>query len=95
MHHVAGRERQASKIHTTDLFEVAPEPNIAAHIIEQSSHFPWQQKTGRQAERRGRRKTPMYSHSRPSVFMMEQTVQVPISRGTLYVHRNSGVVSSL
>lgn len=34
-----------SKIHTTDLFEVVPEPNIVAHITEQNSHFPWQQKT--------------------------------------------------
>ncbi|KAG7474890.1 hypothetical protein JOB18_019226, partial [Solea senegalensis] len=29
-------ERRPSKIHTTDLFEVVPEPNIAAHIIEQN-----------------------------------------------------------
>ncbi|KAK2844113.1 hypothetical protein Q5P01_010772 [Channa striata] len=42
--------RGLSKIHTTDLFEVVPEPNIVAHITEQNSHFPWQQKTERQRE---------------------------------------------
>lgn len=43
-------ERLPSKIHTTDPFEVVPEPNIVAHITEQNSHFPWQQKTERKGE---------------------------------------------
>lgn len=43
-------ERLPSKIHTTDPFEVVPELNIVAHITEQNSHFPWQQKTERKGE---------------------------------------------
>ena len=51
-------ERLPSKIHTTDPFEVVPEPNIVAHITEQNSHFPWQQKTERKKDRE-KRKTPI------------------------------------
>lgn len=52
--------RPLSKIYTTETFEIVHEPNIVAHITEQSSHFPWQRKTekerdtGRKTERRRR-----------------------------------------
>ncbi len=44
-------ERLPSKIHTIDPFEVVPKPNIVAHITEQNSHFPWQQKTEKERDR--------------------------------------------
>lgn len=44
-------ERLPSKIHNTNPFEAAPEPNIVTHITELTSHFPWQQKTGGERER--------------------------------------------
>lgn len=44
-------EMLPSKIHTTDPFEVVPEPNIVAHITEQNSHIPWQQKTEKERQR--------------------------------------------
>lgn len=44
-------ERLPSKMHTSEPFEVGPEPNIVAHISEQNSHFPWQQKAERSRER--------------------------------------------
>lgn len=42
---IAGEKRRPSEIRTADPFEVAPEPNVVAHITEQNSPFPWQQKT--------------------------------------------------
>lgn len=42
--------RPLSKIYTTETFEIVHEPNIVAHITEQSSHFPWQRKKQRKRE---------------------------------------------
>lgn len=52
-------ERLPSKIHNTNPFEAAPEPNIVTHITELTSHFPWQQNTGgeRESKARAKRKT--------------------------------------
>lgn len=67
-------ERLPSKIHNTNPFEAAPEPNIVTHITELTSHFPWQQKAGRERERR-----PGQRGKQP--FKAIQPFNIPDGRG--------------
>lgn len=50
-------ERLPSKIHNSNPFEAAPEPNIVTHITELTSHLPWQQKPDRETESKAKRET--------------------------------------